>query len=68
MDNLKTNISIIQYDQMINEIKLLNYKLDKLQKDYDQLLTNWDTIMCYMKKIDSIEDKVMGRPNPNKIR
>jgi hypothetical protein len=40
------------------EIKLLNEKVDKLEKDYKQLMINWTTITQYMKKIDLIEDQL----------
>ncbi len=49
-----------------DEIKLLNDKIDKLEKNYHQLMINWETITEYMKKIENIEDKIMGKPNPNK--
>ena len=41
-------------------------RLDKLEKDYQQLLINWTTITDYMKRIDAIETKLFSPPRPKK--
>jgi predicted nucleic acid-binding Zn-ribbon protein len=65
-EELKTVFSMRKYTDLVEiidiqnkEIKLLNDKIDKLQKDYNQLMINWKTINEYMKKIDFIESKLL---------
>ena len=57
------NNQINSLQETVNLLKKQNDvykdKIEKLEKNYQQLLTNWTTITNYMKRIDNIETHII---------